>query len=88
MSDESYQNTLHFLHAHIDILDHTPIKHSCRHMPPTAFLLERIETLQDNAFTGGETVSYIREIVMKVTGRHVPCSLYLHAEEAETTLVR
>ena len=60
MPDKPYENTLHFLHAHIHILDHSSVEHSCWHIPPTTFLLEIVETLQDNAFTVGKTISNIR----------------------------
>jgi hypothetical protein len=49
MPNQPYQDTLHFLNAHIDMLNHTPVEHSCRHIPPTTFLLQIIETPQNDA---------------------------------------
>src|SRR6266581_1957835 len=74
MSDQPHQDTLQFLNAHIHILNHTAVKHSCRHIPPTAFLLQVIETLQDDTFSTGEPIFHIREIVMRVTVIHVQFS--------------
>ena len=57
MSDQPHQDTLHFLNAHIDMLNHSPIEHSCRDIPPPAFLLQGIQTLENDTFSMGETVS-------------------------------
>jgi hypothetical protein len=61
-------------HALVLILAHTSIQHSRRDIPPTTFLLQGVETLQDNTFPMGETVSDIRKIVTRVTGRHMKVS--------------
>jgi len=52
------------------VLNHTPVEHSCRHIPPSTFLLQVVETLENDTFPLGETVSNIRERVTRVTGRH------------------
>jgi len=52
------------------MLDHTPVKHSRRHIPPTTFLLQVIQTLENDAFPMGETVSNIGERVTRIMGRH------------------
>src|SRR5256885_2740459 len=70
MSDQPHQNTLHLVSAHVHILSHSTVKHARRHIPPPAFLLQVIETLEDNTFPVGETVSDIWERVTRVTGRH------------------
>ena len=69
MSDQPHQDTLHFLNAHVHMLNHSPIEHSCRDIPPPSFLLQVIETLEDDTFTVGEPVSDVGEIVTRVTGR-------------------
>jgi hypothetical protein len=74
MSDQPHQDTLHFLNTHVYILNHSPVQHPRRHIPPPTFLLQVIETLKDNAFTLGETVFHIREIVTRVTARHMKVS--------------
>jgi hypothetical protein len=71
MPDKPYEHTLQFLDVHIDILDHTSVKHTRWHMSATAFLLECVQAPQDDAFTGGETVSYIWQIITRSTVRHV-----------------
>jgi hypothetical protein len=70
MSDQPYQNTLHFLNAHIDMLNHSSVQHPCRHIPPPSFPLQVIETLEDDAFTMSETVSNIWERVTRVMAMH------------------
>jgi hypothetical protein len=60
---------------HIDMLHHSTIKHSRRHIPPTTFPLQVIETLQDDAFPVGETVSDVGEIGTRLRGTHVRFSL-------------
>ena len=57
------------------MLDHSSVEHSHRHMPPPAFLLRAIETLEDDTFPVGETVFHIREIVTRIRGTHVRCPL-------------
>jgi hypothetical protein len=71
MPYQSYQNTLHLINTHIHMLDHTSVEHACGNMPPTAFLLQVIETLQDDAFTVGETVSDVWQILMRITVMHI-----------------
>jgi len=56
-------------------------------MPPPTFLLQVIETLENNTFPMGETVFHIREIVTRVTARHGQVPLYRHAETMATMLV-
>jgi hypothetical protein len=46
-------------------------KHFSRNIPPATFLLQGVETLQDDAFPVGETVSDVGEIVTRITGRHM-----------------
>jgi hypothetical protein len=75
VSYQSYQNTLHFLNAHVYMLYHSTIQHARRNIPPPAFLLQVIEALEDNAFTVGETISDIGEVVTRVMGRHMQVSL-------------
>jgi hypothetical protein len=60
LTNKTHENTLHLLNAHVHMLDHTPVQHPRRNIPPTAFLLEVIKTLEDDAFAVGETVSNIR----------------------------
>jgi hypothetical protein len=62
MSDQPYEDTLHFLNAHVYVLNHCSVQHSCGNIPPPTFLLQVIETLEDDAFPVGETVSNIGEI--------------------------
>jgi hypothetical protein len=59
MPDKSYEHTLQFLDAHIDMLDHIPVKHTRWHVSATTLLLQFVQAPQDEAFTGGETVSPI-----------------------------
>ncbi|MCG8598652.1 MAG: hypothetical protein MI807_00730 [Verrucomicrobiales bacterium] len=40
MPNAPYQYTLHFIHAHIDMLDHTAIEHTSWNVPVTTFLLK------------------------------------------------
>src|SRR6266446_1224170 len=87
MSDQPHQNTLHLLNTHVHMFNHSPVKHARRNIPPPAFLLQSIETLEDNTFTMGETVSNIGEVVTRVTDRHIRASPYRHAETMATMLV-
>jgi len=52
------------------MLNHSPIQHSCGNIPPTTFLLQFIQALEDDAFPVGETVSHIRQIVIRATFVH------------------
>ena len=70
MSDQPHQNTLHLLNCHVYILNYSPVEHSCRDIPPPAFLLQGMETLEDHTFPMGETVSDVREIVTRVMVGH------------------
>src|SRR5712691_4984260 len=87
MSDQPYQDTLHFLNGHVYMLNHTPVEHPCRHIPPTTFLLQGVETLQDDTFPVGQTVSNIREIVTRVMSMYSRASPCRHAEVMATMLV-
>ena len=69
--NQSDQNALHFLNTHIHMLDHTAVAHAGWHMPTTAFLLQLLETSQDDSFTVRQTISHIGEVVTRVTVRHV-----------------
>jgi hypothetical protein len=60
MPNEADQDALHFLDAHIHMLNHTAVEHARRDMPVTALRLQFAEAPQDNAFTTGETISNIR----------------------------
>ena len=75
LSNQSYQNTLHCLHAHIDMLNHSPVEHPCRNIPPTTCLLQGMETLENNSFTAGEPIFHIRERVTRIRGTHEGFSL-------------
>jgi hypothetical protein len=70
MSDESDQDTLHVLHAHIHMFYHSAIEHPGRHMPPMAFLLEIRQALEDDTFTMGKTVSHVGQMITGLTVRH------------------
>jgi hypothetical protein len=74
MSDEPYKDTLHFRNAHVHILDDSPVQHSCGHIPPTTFLLQVVETLQNDTFPVGEPVSNVGKFLTKITGRHMKVS--------------
>ena len=67
--NQSHQDTLHFCNAHVHVLNHSPVEHPRRHIPPPALLLQGMETLQDDTFPMGETVANIGEVVTRVTGR-------------------
>src|SRR5262245_32208681 len=58
-----YQNTLHFLNAHIPIFHHSSIEHPCGHLPPATLLLQCLEALQDDTFTVRQPITNIRQIV-------------------------
>jgi hypothetical protein len=75
MSNQPHQDTLHFLHAHVYVLNHSSVQHPRRHIPPPTFLLQVSKTLEDDAFPMGETISNIREVVTRVTRVHVRSSL-------------
>ncbi len=75
--NEPYQNTLHLINGHVDMLDHTPVEHSSWHMPVTAFLLKFTEAPQDDSFAVSKTVPHIREIVKRAAVTHVRFSLRL-----------
>src|SRR5215471_13642972 len=49
LSNQSRQDSLHFLNAHIYVLDHSSIEHARRHMPPPTLLLQVVEALQNDA---------------------------------------
>src|SRR2546425_2957952 len=70
MSDQPRQNALHFLNTHVHILNYTPVEHSCRNMSIPSFLLQIIETLEDDTFPVGEPVSDVWEVVTRVTVVH------------------
>src|SRR5215813_10326598 len=70
MPDQPCQNILHFFNAHIDMLNHSPVEHPCRHIPPPTFLLQVVETLEDDTFPMGEPVSDVWEIITWIMGRH------------------
>jgi hypothetical protein len=74
LSNQSHQNTLHFLNAHVHMLDYRSIEHSYGHMSPTSFLLQVIETLEDDTFPVGETIADLGESVTSIMGRHVRLS--------------
>jgi hypothetical protein len=75
ISNQSHQNTLHVLNAHIDVLDHSPVGHCCGNMPPTTFLLEVSKALQDDAFTVGESVSDVWQVITRITAMHIGSTL-------------
>jgi hypothetical protein len=56
------------------MLDYSSIQPSCRNVPPTTFLLQVVEALEDDTFLMGETVSDVWKIVTRVTGRHMKVS--------------
>jgi hypothetical protein len=53
------------------MLNHSSIEHARRHIPPPTLLLQGMETLEDDAFPVGETVSNIGEVVARVMSIHV-----------------
>src|SRR5215831_18819446 len=69
------------------MLNHSSIEHSRKHIPPPSFLLQVIQTLENDTVPMGETVLHIRKRVTKVTARHVHVPLYRHAETMATMLV-
>jgi hypothetical protein len=75
MPNQSHQNGLQFLNGHVHMLSHSPVQHSRRDIPPTTFLLQGVETLENNALPVGETVANIGEIRTRVTRVHVRSSL-------------
>ena len=75
MSNQSHQDTLHFLNAHIDMLNHSSVEHSRRHIPSPTLLLQVSKTLEDDTFPMGEPVSDIGEVVTRIRGPHVRFSL-------------
>jgi len=52
------------------MFNHSPIQHARRDIPPTAFLLQGIETLEDDTFPLGETISDVWESVIRVSVVH------------------
>jgi hypothetical protein len=74
MSDQPHQDALHCLNAHIHILDDRSIKYPCGNMSPPAFLLQVIQTFQDDTFRVGKTVSDVWEIGTRVMDIHVKFS--------------
>ena len=74
-SNQPHQNTLPFLNAHIHMFNHSPIQHSRRDIPPTAFLLQGIATLEDDTFSLGETISDVWQIITRVTVMHIGSTL-------------
>jgi hypothetical protein len=80
MPNEPYQNTLHFLNAHVHMLNHSPVKHSRGDIPPTTLLLQGMETLEDDTFSMGKPVSDVWQIVMRITAIHIRASPGRHAE--------
>src|SRR5215472_4245755 len=75
MPNKPHQNTLHLLHAHIHRRSHGRVEHPCWNVPPATFLLQVIETLEDDTFTRGQTVSNIGEIITKFMGMYQIYSL-------------
>jgi len=71
MSDESNKDTLHFLNAHIDMLDHTSIKHTGWNVSTTTLLLQLLEAPEDDLLPVRETISNIWHIVPRITVLHV-----------------
>src|SRR5438093_6937213 len=57
------------------MLNHSSVEHSCGDIPPSSFLLQGIETLEDDSFPDGKTVFHIWEIVTGVTSTHMEFSL-------------
>jgi len=57
------------------MLNHSSVQHCRRDIPPTTFLLQVIETLEDDTFPAGKTVSNIGEIVTGVAVIHGKFSL-------------
>jgi len=53
------------------MLNHSSIEHARRHIPPPAFLWQVRESLEDDAFSVGEPVSNIGEVVARVMSIHV-----------------
>jgi hypothetical protein len=53
-------------------------------MPPPTFLLQGMETLENDTFPVGETVTDVWEIITRVPGRHLSVSSCRHAEATAT----
>src|SRR6266446_5140884 len=53
------------------MLNHSSIEHARRHIPPPAFLLQGMKTLENDTFPLGETVSDAWEIVTRVAVVHM-----------------
>src|SRR5262249_3127389 len=77
MSDQPYQNTLHFLNAYIDMLNHSPVEHPRWHVPTTPLLLQLLQALQNDSFPMCQTISHIREGVKRITACH---GMLLHSD--------
>ena len=65
MSDEPNNNALHFLYTHVHMLNHSSVKHARRNIPPTTFLLQGMETLENDTFPVGETVSNVGKMLTR-----------------------
>jgi hypothetical protein len=63
------------------MLNHSPIEHPYRNIPPTTFLLQVIQTLKNDMFPMGEPVSEVGKKVTGVTGRHAPGFLLYEGSE-------
>ena len=71
MTDEPDKNALHFFNAHIDMLDHTPVEHTCWNVPIAALLLQFLQAPEDDSFTMGETVCNIWQRITRITVWHI-----------------
>src|SRR5467141_2894596 len=71
ISDEPHKDTLHLVNAHIHMLNHSPVKHPCWHMPTTTLLLQFFEAPEDDSFTMGKTVLNIWQIITRITIWHI-----------------
>lgn len=60
--------SLKFLHAHIQMLDDPAVEHRSRYTPSSTFILQPVETIQDDPLFAGESVSHIRKIVNNIRG--------------------
>jgi hypothetical protein len=52
------------------MLHHRPVQHARRYIPPTTFLLQGMETLEDDTFSVNETVSDVGEVITRSTMVH------------------
>ena len=83
MTDEPDKNALHFFNAHIDMLDHTPVEHTCWNVPIAALLLQFLQAPEDDSFAVRETVLYVWQIVTRITIRHMRFFPYSYASAPE-----